>query len=290
MVPSIERPDVAIVVLTYRSPAGLLERAVDSISAGGHAPIVVDNGDGAAARLAGRCVDVVPAETNGGYGAGMNLGLRTAFDRGATHVALLNDDVEVEPGWLDATLAGFDGDRVGAVQPLLVNPTGERVNSAGVTVDPAGQGHDTGRGEPAAAFGDDPLPIEVFTGGAVVLRREFVDDVGGFDERFFLYYEDVELSRRGARAGWQYRLAPSARVRHVGGSTTAPLGDDVRRLQERNRLWSSFLEGGSAEVGRGIWLSIRRLRHAPRRAHARALAGGLAGAPQRLFERWSARR
>jgi GT2 family glycosyltransferase len=277
---------VVAVVLTYRPPEGMLEAAVDALLEDGCTPIVVDNGGGAAQRLGDRPVELLRSPANGGYGAGMNLGLRAAFEHDATHVALLNDDVVAEPGWLGPVMDGFTDRTIGAVQPLLVDESGSTVNSAGVTIDPAGQGADLFRGEPCEVVGTDPRPVVAFTGGAVVVSRDFVDDVGGFDERFFLYYEDVELSRRGARAGWRYRVAPSSRVRHFGSATTVGLGDRTRFLQERNRLWSSCMHGSAPELARGVWLSVRRLRHPPRGAHARALGAGLAGGVIRLVQRW----
>jgi GT2 family glycosyltransferase len=278
----------AVVVLTYRAPEGLLEQAIDALlAAGGPVPIVVDNGGAAGERLGDRRVDLVESPRNDGYGAGMNRGMRRAFADGATYVALLNDDVIVEPGWLDAALDGFDSPSVGAVQPLLLDLDGTHVNSAGVTVDRAGQGADVGRGAPAGHDDDRPQAIDAFTGGAVVVSRAFIDAVGGFDERFFLYYEDVELSRRGRRLGWSYRLAPASRVRHVGSASTAALGDRVRYLQERNRLWCVCMCGSPGELGRALWLSVRRLRHRPVGVHARALAVGVGGGLVRLGRRLS---
>jgi GT2 family glycosyltransferase len=277
---------VAVVVLTYGSPEGVLEEAVDALlAADGPVPIVVDNGGAAAGRLGGRRVDLVESPSNDGYGAGMNRGLRRAFAGGASHVALLNDDVIVEPGWLDAALDGFDSASVGAVQPLLLDLDGERINSAGVTIDRAGQGTDTGRGEPADLDDERLRTIDAFTGGAVLVSRAFVEAVGSFDERFFLYYEDVELARRGSRRGWTYRLAPASRVRHHGSASTTALGDRVRYLQERNRLWCVCMCGSPKEIAGALWLSVRRLRHPPVGLHVRALVAGAAGGLVRLVQR-----
>ncbi len=296
---------VEVVVLTFDAAPGMLEDAVRSVldhvpdgAASGEAvePLVevhvVDNGTQAAQRLAaatwrGRPLDhavrlTVSAE-NRGYAGGMNIGLDASPD--ADVVVLLNDDVTVTDGWLEPLLAEFEVPDVGAAQPLLLSPGGAEINSAGVVIDRFGAGSDRLRGEPASAAGSGAIDIDVFTGGAVALSRVFIDDVGSFDERFFLYYEDVDLARRGTRAGWRYRFVPTSRVEHRGSATTADLGDRVVFLRERNRLWSTAVHGSFAEVGGAVWLSIRRLRHHPRRVHARALAEGLAGGARRLGER-----
>ena len=132
--------------------------------------------------------------------------------------------------------------------------------------------------------------LEFFTGGAVAFSAEFLDATGGFDERWFLYYEDVDLARRGAELGWRYRLVPAAVVEHHGGVTTGAMAARTRYLQERNRLWSAVRHEPPSTVARAFWLSLRRLRHEPRGVHARALAAGLAGAPRRVIERARTRR
>ncbi len=248
--------------------------------------VVVDNGgdrDRSDLRAAiGDRGDVLTAD-NHGYGAAANLGAARARELGADAVVLLNDDVVVAPGWLEPLAAELAGDRVGAVQPVLV--TGGEVNSRGVTVGRDGAGHDLGRGEPVEALGDGPVDVELFTGGAVLLSQEFLAATGGFDERYFLYYEDVDLGLRGAELGWRYRLVPSSRVEHAGGVTTGGEPDRTRFLQERNRLWAAFRFADAATIGRALWLSVRRVRHRPHGVHVRALLAGLAGAPRRLRER-----
>ena len=170
------------------------------------AVIVVDNGSSA---VVPDGVELMRTGTNGGFGDAANFGFRHALAMGATACALLNDDVDghARAGWTPCAPSWVD--RVGAVQPKLLLPDG-RVNSLGVAVDRYGQGEDIGIGEP-----DDPddvqvRDIELFTGGAVLLSAAFIEDVGGFDERYFMYYEDVDLALRGAELGWRYRCAPAS--------------------------------------------------------------------------------
>lgn len=273
---------IAAVVVTYSAPAGMLDRCVASLRAAGGVDrvIVVDTGSRAAP--ADTAVEVVRV-ANRGYGAAANVGFARAS--GATAVALLNDDIEVAPGWIPPLVAELAGDRVGAAQPALVVAGSDPplVDSLGVRLGPDGAGTGVGGGDPYAPA--PPSDLDVFTGGAVLFAPAFLAATGGFDERWFLYYEDVDLAMRGRELGWRYRLAPASVVRHHGGTTTGADPAGTRFHQERNRLWAAFRFAPPATVARAIWLSLRRLRYEPRGVHARALAAGLAGAPVRLVER-----
>ena len=164
---------------------------------------------------------------NIGFGGGANLGFRQAAELGATMVALLNDDLEVEAGWLAPLRAALNDDpKLGAVQPklLLAGSDPPRINSLGVTIGGDGAGSDIGYGEiDGPQFGDD-RPIESFTGGAVLFRSQFLEETRGFDDSYFLYYEDVDLARRGARLGWTYRCVPASVVWHRVSASTSQLG------------------------------------------------------------------
>jgi N-acetylglucosaminyl-diphospho-decaprenol L-rhamnosyltransferase len=284
---------IAAVVLTYDPPPGMLEDCLAALLAGADVRVIlVDNGGRAdrlpAALLAGieRCT---PGE-NLGFAGGMNHGIRRALESGAAAVMILNDDVVVEPGWIEPLVAELAGDEagrpVGAVQPkLLFADDPPTINSLGVVLGPDGSGTDIGMHD-----ADDPTDVTsrdlaIFTGGAVLFDAAFLRATGGFDERFFLYYEDVDLALRGAALGWRYRLAPASRVRHRGSATVATIGSRSAFYRERNRIWVLIRHRPWSEQRRGLWLSVRRLRWAPRSAHARALAAGLAAAPRLLRAR-----
>ena len=280
--------DVAVVVVTYSAHLEL-DRCLESIERHGGVDhvVIVDNGGIADTTETDRRSVVRPGR-NGGFGAGANAGIAAARRLGARVVVLLNDDVVVEHGWLEPLVDELSaGERIGAVQPMLVfaDTSPPTVNSLGVEIGSDGAGVDVGLG--AAVDDVDPAArdIEVFTGGAVAFRREFLDETRGFDERYFLYYEDVDLARRGARLGWRYRCVPSSRVEHRMGASTEALGDRTAYLRERNRLWSAFRNESGPTVLGAVWLSIRRLRHRPHLVHAKALVVGVAGGLQRLVWR-----
>jgi GT2 family glycosyltransferase len=302
---------VAVVVVTHQGSTDMLRRCLASIHHAGGADlvVVVDNSGRTSAQVDIGPVDHIVSIPNSGFGAAANRGARQAVEQlgGTPAIALLNDDVEVTPGWLrplrDALEVHPD---LGAVQPKLLLAGGPMrepalqeptepapvpiVNSVGVALDQFGAGSDIGFGEVDDRRWAEARSIDIFTGGAVLLRHEFLVQTSGFDERLFLYYEDVDLSLRGRDLGWRYRCEPSSVVHHGSGSSTAALGAQLAYYQERNRLVTAFRFGSISLIRRAVWLSIRRVRHRPRRAHLRALGAGLAGAPRALRARRSANR
>src|SRR3954453_5553460 len=265
----------------------MLQACIASVHDGGDADhiIVIDNGSRADLSMNVECIRPT---VNLGYGGGANAGFRRAAELGATTIALLNDDVVVERGWLGPLLDALVGDpTIGAAQPKLLFAGSDppRVNSVGVDIGGDGSGRDIGYDELDGPEFAEPRAIAAFTGGAVLFRAEFLQQTGGFDDSYFLYYEDVDLARRGAALGWTYRCVPASRVWHRVSASTAQLGDRARYLQERNRLRYAFRFGDRSLVMRAVWLSIRRLRWSPRATHARALLAGLASAPRALLVR-----
>ena len=274
---------IAAVVVTFSAPADVLDRCLRALAAtpGLDRIVVVDTGGSAVVADDVGDVDLHRID-NRGYGAAANHAIASLPS--GTDVVLLNDDVVVQPGWLAPLTAALEADRVGAVQPVLVAADHAVVTSCGVAIDRHGAGVDVGDGDPVPEP-TAPLPLEIFNGGTVLFAAAFLADTGGFDERYFLYYEDVDLARRGAELGWCYRLAPESVVEHRRGTTTGALGGRTRFLQERNRLWAAARFAEPSTIARALWLSVRRLRHEPRRTHRRALAAGLAGMPRRVVER-----
>lgn len=282
---------IVVVIVTYSALPAMLDACIASVRAAGDADhiVVVDNG-GKAFVDAG--VELVRPGRNLGFGGGANAGFARAVELGATAIALLNDDVEVTDGWLGPLSAALAGDdRLGAAQPklLIAGSDPVRVNSVGVVIGRDGAGNDVGFDEPDGDKFVGDRPIDSFTGGAVLFRAQFLADTGGFDDSYFLYYEDVDLARRGAVLGWAYRCVPASVVWHQVSASTAQVGDRARYLQERNRLRFAFRFGGAGLITRASWLSIRRLRHSPRGVHARALLAGWWGAPRMLAARRRAR-
>ena len=228
--------EIVAVVVTHLGQGDLLDACLDALDRAGGVRrcVVVDNSspttshDPVSLSWPSMAVHLLPT-ANRGFGAAANCGFeharRLVSDLERAVFVLLNDDVEVSAGWLDPLLAEFGDDSVGAVQPMLVFAATDTVNSLGVVVGGDGAGTDDGLGQRVDDVERAPREIQAFTGGAVAFRPAFLEATGGFDERYFLYYEDVDLARRGARLGWSYRCVPDSVVMHRKGASTDSLGE-----------------------------------------------------------------
>jgi len=243
----------AAVVVSFNY-GDLLEAAVRSVardtSAGEPDIVVVDNAstDGSAARLRAAMPEVraLDAPGNVGYARGANLGI-AATD--APVVAVLNGDLELKPGVAGAMLAALAADpRLGAVGPRVLNLDGSTYPSA--RSDPGALvavGHAalglvwrtnpwTRRYRQLDVDPDESRSVDWVSGSAMWLRREALDDVGGWDERYFMYMEDLDLCWRLRRAGWHIRYEPAGSVVHVQGASTAKR--PYRMIAEHHRsVW-----------------------------------------------------
>ena len=177
--------------------------------------VVVDNGssDESTALLREEFPEVklVELERNLGFGPALNRAVAT---HPADSLILLNDDAECEPRFVEALLEGLGEGFDSVAGVLLQERSPGLIDSAGVVADSTLMGFDHLHGEPveAALGAADPLGP---TGGAGLYRRRAFEAVGGFDERIFLYYEDLDLALRMAAGGACCRLAGEARALHA---------------------------------------------------------------------------
>jgi N-acetylglucosaminyl-diphospho-decaprenol L-rhamnosyltransferase len=184
--------------------------------------VLVDNGSGddsvdlARRELPG--VRVVAFGVNLGFGPAIN---RAVAAQPGDPVILLNNDAEPEPRFVEALLDGL-GEGVDSVAGVLVQERApELVDSAGVVADATLMGFDYLHGEPVGAVETASAPLGP-TGGAALYRLEAFERAGGFDERIFLYYEDLDLALRLGAAGGRCRLAPEARAVHAYSASLGP--------------------------------------------------------------------
>ncbi len=196
--------------------------------------VVVDNGsgDGSLELLHDEYpeVAVLALERNLGFGPALN---RAIAEHRADPLILLNDDAEAGPRFVEALLdAAVEG--VQSVAGVMLQERApELIDSAGVVADRTVMGFDYLQGEPLSAAATAPGPLGP-TGGAALYDRAAFEAVGGFDERIFLYYEDLDLALRLAAAGGRCRLAAEATAVHA---YSASLGAGSGRKYERTG-WS----------------------------------------------------
>ena len=239
---------VAVIVVNYGTPE-LALAAVESVLARGHGGRrvevhLVDNaspgGDAAAFRAAhadrgwrGR-VTLHPEAVNHGFGRANNLVLAALAARGdpPDAVFLLNPDARLEGEAIDRLARALEADpRAGFAGAGIARPGDGPVTAAfrfpslpaeferAIAFGPVSRALSRWR-VPLAP--DHPAgPVDWVSGAAVMIRRATLDAIGPFDPDFFLYYEEVELMRRGARAGWRCLYVPEARVVHEEGAATA---------------------------------------------------------------------
>jgi len=251
---------VRAVVLCWNN-AAFLDRCLEHLLATdwhGHLDVVVvDNGstDGSVDGWGERhpTVTLIQTGSNLGYAGGMNRGLADLDDVDA--VALVNSDAFVEPGWLTPLAEALAADTgLGAACPkILFASSGDappRINNVGNILGPTWEPHDRGYEELDVGQYDRAEDVWGWCGAAVLLRRRYLEEVGRFDDRLFLYAEDVDLSWRGARQGWRYRYVPTSVVHHEhrasSGGERTPLLDYLNR---RNRLVVVTRHGGLRGAG-----------------------------------------
>lgn len=178
--------------------------------------IVVDNAstDGAAMQVQAEfpSVKVVRNDENTGFGAGSNLG-STSTDR--EFLVFLNPDTVVLDGWLEALVRPLAEDlSIGLVTPkVLIRDDPDHINVAGLNVHLSGISMCRGLGKPQSAL-NKKAEVAAISGVAFAARRDVFEAIGGFDEDFFLYMEDVDLSARAWLSGYRCLYVPQAVVLH----------------------------------------------------------------------------
>jgi GT2 family glycosyltransferase len=210
--------------------------------------LVVDNGshDDSPAYLEREGVPHLDLPRNVGFAAAVNLGVRRTA---AAAVLVLNADTVLEPGALPALLESLEADEgLGGVQPRILQLRqggsadigAAELYSVGQALTADGRALELGAGEGQASQRLRPAEVFGVCGAACLLRRRMFEQLGGYDERYFAFYEDVDLNVRGRIAGWRFGYVPGAVVWHLGNASWmagAPRpGAWNARLVARNRL------------------------------------------------------
>jgi GT2 family glycosyltransferase len=285
---------MAVGVISWNT-RDLLRRCLETVLPNAPAEVVVvDNGstDGSIEMVRDEFpgVRLEVLHDNPGYGAASNIAFSLCS---AEYVLLLNSDTELRPGALSALVAHLDRcPRAGIVGPRLLNPDNTLQKSTFPFPSPLVP---FVKQRPVADLvGLVPLPRDAFVGAwahdhtrrvpwvlgaALGIRRSAFERVGGFDERYVMYYEEVDLCYRMRQAGWETHFTPATEVTHVGGASTSQ-----RRPEMLARLGVSAVEfhrrhhrGVTRAAAIGLvratlryrycrdWLSYHTSRHEPER-------------------------
>jgi len=225
----IDFPMVYVVILAFNHYEAT-RRALSSLQALTYPDfkvLVLDNGstDETLVRLPHEFPEVHlhSNASNVGFAAGINVGIRIALEAGADYVFVLNNDVIVDPHILEPLVRAASAD-VGAVAPLIYSvEEPDRIWSAGFKRHPLLLEMRGGsRGKLANQQLQGMIEVDFLIGCASLLHAEVLREVGLFDERYFFYYEDLDLSMRIQAHGYRLLVVPSARLWHQGAATAGP--------------------------------------------------------------------
>jgi GT2 family glycosyltransferase len=291
-------PRVTVAIPNWNG-ARFLASCLDSLRAqtfGDFDVVVVDNGStDESLDLVARDypeVRLVRWETNRGVAAAFNEGVRQC--RGDL-LALLNNDMELDPGWLEAMAAAMDADpKAGAVAAKILFIDRKTINSAGDVYRRDGVPGNRGVHEIDRGQYDRPEYVFGASGGASLFRRRLFDEIGFFDERLVSYCEDVDWAWRMQLAGYRCLYVPGAVAYHWGSATGGGAlasyycGRNFIRVLLKNLPSSVLRRHWGCIVWRELQLAFEALRHGREPAARARLAGqwaGLRGVPETLRQR-----
>jgi GT2 family glycosyltransferase len=236
---------VGVVVLNWRRPREILA-CLASIAAQDYPSyeiVVVDNGSANGSvgeiRRAFPAVQVIENGRNLGFAGGSNRGIDDLVQRGADYVLLLNDDAVCGPDLLRLLVEQSQAEPdIGMLGPTIfyADPPGTRICSAGGVVDRLGRARNLEADDSGTGLLPAVRDVDYVTGCALLVRRDVVEKIGGLDERFFAYWEEVEWCARARAAGFRVVHVPAARVWHGIQQQDRETSRFYQYLMTRNRL------------------------------------------------------
>ncbi len=218
---------VTLIVLNFNGKPHL-EQCIDSLLATDYKcfkVVVIDNAstDGSAEFIESNypTVKVIRHNHNYGYAFGYNLVIDAIQNE---HIVLLNNDVFVKPNWLKELMLYIDKEDVAAVAPTMkFFHDKNRINAAGGNCDIYGVGWNRGNGEIDTGQYNKVQEVFYGNGGALLVKKRVWRKVGPFDERYFLYGEDLDWCWRARLRGYKIIYVPNAEVYHLWRGSGAPM-------------------------------------------------------------------
>ena len=238
--------DIAVLIVNWNA-GPLLGRCLDALLRQRRAPekiIVVDNASTddslalAAAQL--RSVELVQLTENTGFARANNLAARAAGKVDA--IALLNPDAFPEPDWLASLAAAAERfpQFAAFASQMRLDGAPDRLDGAGDSYHVSGRAWRNGHGAPAGTWPSGEYEVFAPCAAAALYRRQAFEEIGGFDESYFCYFEDVDLGFRLRLHGYPSLYVPSAIVRHVSSALSGYRSEFAVYHGERNSVWTFF--------------------------------------------------
>lgn len=283
------RPTVTVVVPTLAADETLDEclASLERQTFPDFEVIVVDNSGSNLVRRETRSGDrfrVIANERNVGFGAAINQGFHQST---APYLAVLNDDAFASPRWLEALVAAIEPrPDVGMCASQVRQASEGSLDSAGMLLCLDGSSKQRGHLESPASYARKEEAL-LPSGSAALYRREMLEEIGLFDESFFLYCEDTDLGLRARWAGWECLYVPDALVEHRYSHSSGKASALKAYYVERNRLFVIFKNFPPANLllvpfyamSRYFWHFIYALRGSGKAAEFRREGGSLVGLP-----------
>ena len=276
---------VSVVIVSYRTPRLTLDAARSALDAEASQVIVVDNASGddtveGLGAVGDSRLQVIQRTDNGGYGVAANAG---ATHASSDVLVFLNSDAVLTPAALQALVEEVlanDGrcvagarlvDATGAIQPsagVLPGPTDLAVRTLGLHKVGAATarfpilGRFISKSRMASEYASagaasEPFYTSMVSGACCAIGRAAFEELGGFDERFFLYFEDADVCRRAGQAGMSIRYVPGAVVPHIGGASSS---EDYHFGPAHSRSMRQYLEKWYGPDGAALALALLWLR------------------------------
>jgi GT2 family glycosyltransferase len=264
------RPGVVSIVLVNFRGADLTIEAVNELQKVDWPEemlevVVVENasGDGSAERIrtAAPWVRLVESDENLGFAGGCNLGVASSTGE---FVGFLNSDAKPDAQWIAAAVATFaEAPEIGAVASKVLDWDGGVVDYVDSAMTWFGMGYKPFVGEKVPFHANQAADVLFGTGSAMFVRREVFDRLGGFDERFFMFFEDVDLGWRLNLLGYRYRYQPLSIAFHKHHGSVSKFGSFKEDyFLERNALFALYKNLEQAGLDQALpgalSLSIRR--------------------------------
>ena len=240
-------PRVSVILVNYRGAEDTL-LAIEALTALPEYPeqveiVVVDNAsqDGSLDRLREREDDIVlvSSATNSGFAGGCNRGVKSSSGE---IVAFLNNDAKPDTLWISAALESFDSyENVGAVASQVLTWEGTHIDFSGAAMTWYGMGYRPLTGRKVSKKTQCATPVLFGTGSAMFVRRSVFETLGGFDESFFMFFEDVDFGWRLNLAGYTFLYQPESIAFHRYHASMGGIPHHREQfLLERNALYCLY--------------------------------------------------